>query len=268
MTTANISPKDVMALRQRTGLGMMDCKQALADANGDMGAAEELLRQRLKGKMDTRTDRPAGEGFIAVAIEGSKAVILEVRAETDFTARNEGFRSMATDLAKMALGQPAGEVAATAEMAARLDQVRLTTGENLSCGGGIRLDGGAFGQYVHHDGKLGVLLQVEGEVPGEVLTGICQHVAAHVPTPMAVDAAGLDAAVVAARREEAVAEAAASGKPKEIAEKIAEGKMRKFFEENTLLGQRYVRDDSKSVAELLPKGAKILRFVRLAVGAG
>jgi elongation factor Ts len=268
METANISPKDVMTLRQRTGLGMMDCKKALADSHGDMAAAEELLRQRLKGKMDTRTDRPAGEGFIAVAIEGPKAVILEVRAETDFTARNEAFRAMALDLARHSLARGAGEVSVTPEMSARLDEVRLTTGENLSCGRGVRLDGGAFGSYVHHDGKLGVLLQVEGAVPAEILTGICQHVAAHVPTPMAVDASGLDAAIVAARRADAVAEAAASGKPKEIAEKIAEGKMRKFFEDNTLLGQRYVRDDSKAVAELLPKGAKILTFVRLAVGAG
>jgi elongation factor Ts len=267
METANISPKDVMTLRQRTGLGMMDCKKALADSHGDMAAAEELLRQRLKGKMDTRTDRPAGEGFIAVAIDGPKAAILEVRAETDFTARNETFRAMATQLAAMSLSQPVGEIAVTPEMAARLDEVRLTTGENLSCGRGVRLDGGTFGSYVHHDGKLGVLLQAEGPVPEEILAGICMHVAAHVPTPMAVDPAGLDAATVEARRGEAVEEAAATGKPREIAEKIAEGKMRKFFEENTLLGQRYVRDDSKSVAEVLPKGSKILSFTRMAVGA-
>jgi elongation factor Ts len=99
-----------------------------------------------------------------------------------------------------------------------------------------------------------------------VLTGICQHVAAHVPTPMAVDEHGLDAAVVAQKREEAQAEAAASGKPAEIASKIAEGKVRKFFEENTLLGQKFVRDESKQVRDLLPKGAKILAFVRMAVG--
>jgi elongation factor Ts len=266
MDTADISPKDVMTLRQRTGLGMMDCKKALADANGDMAAAEELLRQRMKGKMDSRTDRPAGEGCIVVAIDGGKAAILEVRAETDFTARNDGFRGMSADLAKMSLEQAAGEVATTDAMSKRLDDVRLTTGENISFARGRRLDGGSFGQYIHHDGKLGVLLQVEGEVPADVLTGICQHVAAHVPTPMAVDEQGLDAAVVAQKRAEAQAEAAASGKPAEIASKIAEGKVRKFFEENTLLGQKFVRDESKQVRDLLPKGSKILAFVRMAVG--
>jgi len=222
----------------------------------------------MKGKMDARTDRPAGEGCIVVAMSGSKAAILEVRAETDFTARNDAFRAMADSIANMSLEQPAGEVSATEAMTKRLDDVRLTTGENISLARGHRIDGGSFGHYIHHDGKLGVLLQVEGEIPGDVLTGICQHVAAHVPTPLAVDEHGLDAASVAAKRAEAEAEAAASGKPPEIATKIAEGKVRKFFEENTLLGQRFVRDDSKQVRELLPKGAKILSFTRFAVGGG
>jgi len=266
MDTANVSPKDVMTLRQRTGLGMMDCKKALADANGDMQAAEELLRQRMKGKMDTRTDRPAGEGCIAVATQGSKGVIIEVRAETDFTARNEAFRAMAKELATTSLQQPAGDVAMTPAMTKRLDEVRITTGENVSFARGRCLDGGSFGHYVHHDGKLGVLLQVEGQFPADVLTGICQHVAAHVPTPLAVDQHGLDPALVASRKQDAVAEAAATGKPPQIAEKIAEGKVRKFFEENTLLGQRYVRDDSKSVGELVPKGCRILTFLRMTVG--
>jgi len=99
MTTANISPKDVMALRERTGLGMMDCKAALIEANGDPKLAEERLREKLKGKMDTRTDRAAGEGCVTVAIVGNKACICEVRAETDFTARNPEFREMANELA-------------------------------------------------------------------------------------------------------------------------------------------------------------------------
>ena len=107
---------------------------------------------------------------------------------------------------------------------------------------------------------------MEGSVPADVLTGICQHVAAHQPTPMYIDEHGLDAAVVAAKREEAKGEAAASGKPAEIASKIAEGKVRKFFEENTLLGQKYVKDESKQIRELLPQGEKILAFLRMAVG--
>ena len=97
MSTANISAKDVMALRQKTGLGMMDCKKALVEANGDLATAETHLREKLKGKMDERTDRAAGEGCIAVKYEGDKAAILEVRSETDFTARNEMFVAMANE---------------------------------------------------------------------------------------------------------------------------------------------------------------------------
>ena len=95
MSTTDVNAKDVMALRQKTGLGMMDCKKALIEAGGDAAAAEEALREKLKGKMDTRADRAAGEGCIAIAIDGDKGAILEMRAETDFTARNDSFREMA-----------------------------------------------------------------------------------------------------------------------------------------------------------------------------
>ena len=143
MTTANINSKDVMALRERTGLGMMDCKAALIESNGDMAAAEQKLREKLKGKMDTRTDRAAGEGCIAVAVVGSKAAICEVRAETDFTARNPEFRDMAHELAKMAAAGAAGAAVNTDAMKKRLDEVRIKTGENLSFGGGIHFCVGA-----------------------------------------------------------------------------------------------------------------------------
>ena len=132
MSTANISAKDVMALRQKTGLGMMDCKKALVEAEGDIAAAEANLREKLKGKMDERTDRAAGEGCIAIQTGDASAAILEVRAETDFTARNEMFVKMANDAASMALDQPAGDVDFTAGMTEILDNVRITTGENIS----------------------------------------------------------------------------------------------------------------------------------------
>lgn len=260
------SAKDVMTLRQRTGLGMMDCKSALTETKGDLKAAEALLRERMKGKMDTRTDRAAGEGQVAVAIDGGKAAIVELRAETDFTARNENFRKMADDVARMAIEQPAGAATATDAIKARVDDIRITTGENVSFARGESLRGGSFAKYVHHDGKLGVLIQFEGDLPADVALGLCQHVAAHVPTPKSVDEAGLPSDLVAATRAAAVKEAQESGKPAQIAEKIAEGKVRKFFEENTLLGQKYVKDDKKAVKELLPGGVKIVRFVRYAVG--
>lgn len=266
MSTANISPKDVMTLRERTGLGMMDCKAALADANGDMKVAEERLREKLKGKMDTRTDRAAGEGCVAVAVDGDHAAVIEVRAETDFTARNPEFRTMATELAKMACKGTPGKVEFTDGMKKRLDDVRIKTGENLSFAGGVRLEGGNFASYVHHDGKKAALLQYTGTMSADLAAGICQHIVAATPTPISVDEKGVPAELIAARQREAVEEAKASGKPEQIAVKMAEGKMRKFFEEVTLLGQPYVRDDKKRIKELLPAGVTLVHFVRMTLG--
>ncbi len=271
MSTVSISPKDVMKLRDRTGLGMGECKSALVEANGDIEAAEKIIREKMKGKMDARTDRAAGEGCIAVAISNGKAAIVEIRSETDFTSRNEEFRAMATTVSKLALGHNAGSITADKAMVDAVDVVRLKSGENLSFARGTVLQGGSFAFYVHHDAKLGVLLQytkADGaeDLAADVGTGICQHIAAAVPTPAAIDSAGLDAAVVAAKRAEAIAEAQASGKPAQIAEKMAEGKMRKYFEEVTLLGQPYVRDDKMQVGQIIPKGITLVKFVRLRLG--
>jgi elongation factor Ts len=266
METVNIDAKLVMALRNNTGLGFGDCRAALTETGGDLAKAEALLRERLKGKMDARSDRAAGEGCIAIAIDGAKATIVEVRAETDFTAKNEEFRAMAGELATMSLALGAGAVTITAPMTARLDTVRIKTGENISFARGTRLDGGSFAKYIHHDHKLGVLLQFDGPLTEELATGICQHIAAAVPTPMAVDEHGLPADLVATKREEARKEAAESGKPADIVEKMAGGKLRKYFEETTLLGQKFVKDDKKSVREILPKGVTITSFMRFRVG--
>ena len=268
MSTTDVSAKDVMALRQKTGLGMMDCKKALQENNGDMAAAESWLREKRKGKMDTRTERTTGEGRIGIAIDGPKAVIIELRTETDFTAKNDAFLTATDSVAGLALGQAAGDVEADYAINKHVDDLRITTGENISFARGVAFKGGTYGRYVHHDGKLGVLVQFEGSVPEDLATGICQHVAAHVPTPLAVDEHGLPGEVVEAKRAEATKEAMDLGKPEEIATKIAEGKMRKFLEDNTLLGQKYVRsEDGKTVSEMLPEGARILHFVRMRVGS-
>jgi len=265
MNTMQVNPKDAMALRQRTGLGIMDCKEALAHNGSDMAKAEAWLRAKLKGKMDTRTDRPAGQGCVSVCVQPGCASIIEVRSETDFTGKNDEFRAMAQHLAKDSCEQ-SGEVKATAHMTARIDEVRIKTGENVSLGRGVCLHGGNFASYVHHDARLGVLLQFEGALPEEIAVGICQHVAAVTPTPLAVDASGVDADTIAQKKSEAEAEAKASGKPEQIAAKMAEGKLRKFLEEVTLLGQPYVKDDKKSVKQMLPEGVRILKFVRMTVG--
>jgi elongation factor Ts len=260
-----VNPKDVMALRQKTGLGMMDCKRALEHTSGDMNAAEEWLRAQRRGKMETRTERVTGEGRIAIRAEGDKAVIVEVRTETDFTARNEGFVKMMDDVAAEALNMPAGDIMPNDFIAKRIDDLRITTGENVNFARGIKVEGGTLGNYVHHDAKRAALVQVSGNVDAETLKGICQHIVFH--DPAGVSEADIPTATLQRVREESIVEAKETGKPEQIAQKIAEGKVRKFLEEKVLLHQKYILDETKTVAEVLPAGATIQRFVRYTLGA-
>jgi elongation factor Ts len=268
-TDVSFTAKDVMALRQKTGLGMMDCKKALTECNGDMAAAEEWLRHQLKGKMDARTERPAAEGRIGIAIEGDQAVICEVRTETDFTARNDEFVAVVDDVTRAALGQPAGPIRADDAIAKRIDDARIATKENVSFARGEKLEGGGFGSYIHHDGKRAALVQIEGSADEDLLRGICQHIVAHVPPPLGVTEDDVPADAMDKVRQEAEQEAAESGKPAEIATKIAEGKVRKYIQQNTLLNQMYVKDPTGKtpVKKVLPQGLTVKRFVRYTVGA-
>ncbi len=273
-STMSFTPKDVMKLREKTGLGMMDCKEALTVNNGDMKAAEEWLRAKMKGKMDTRTERTTGEGRVAIVIEGSNAAIIEVQCETDFTARNDDFNKMVKDVAAMALKAPVGPITADSAITKRVDDVRITTGENMSFARGERLQapaGGGFGSYVHHDNKRGAIIEFDGKAPPQdILTGVCMHIVAHVPPPVAVDQSGVDQNTLNAIHAAGTAEAKESGKPDQIAIKIADGKVRKYLEENTLLDQKYVRDPAgkQSVREALGKDVKVIRFLRYTVGGG
>ena len=263
--TTTIAAKDVAALRDKTGLGMMDCKKALQENNGDIEAAENWLREKRKGKMDTRTERTTGEGRIGIAVDGDKASIVEIRTETDFTAKTDDFVKATDDIAAHALAMPAGDVTADDTMTGLVDNLRITTGENVNFARGERLDGGAYGSYVHHDGKRACLLQVDAEAPADDLKGICQHITFYDPaaiTPDDVSAEKLDEI-----RAKAVQEAKDSGKPEEIAQKMSEGKVRKFLEENTLIKQKYVLDESKTIEEILPDGCTITNFVRYTLGS-
>jgi len=265
-----ISAKDVQALRQRTGLGMMECKQALSESDGDVEAAIELLRKKLKGKMDERSDRAAAEGVVAVARGEGAVALVELNSETDFAARNDSFTEAADTIAQHALTHgTTGEVEADDTIKQIVDDLRITIKENITYRRAAKLTGEKVGSYVHHNGKVGVIVAAEGPVDDETLTGICQHIAAHVPTPMAVDEAGLPQSEKDKAHAEARQEALDSGKPENIADKIAAGKYSKWVAEHTLLGQQYVKDmEGKStVAEQLPEGAKISNFVRYAVGA-
>jgi elongation factor Ts len=265
METASFTPKDVMKLRQKTGLGMMDCKKALAENNGDMAAAEEWLRATRKGKMDTRTERTTGEGRIGIAADGSSAVIVEIQTETDFTAKNDDFVAMVDDVTNAALKQPAGAVSPDDTMTKRIDDLRITTGENVNFARGEKLEGGTFGAYVHHDGKRAALIQVDGNVDEETLKGICQHIVFH--DPLGIDESDVAPEKLEQIKAEAIEEAKQTGKPEEIATKIAEGKVRRYLEDNTLVYQKYVLDESKTIKELMPDGAKIKRFIRYTLGS-
>ena len=172
----SFTAKDVMSLRQKTGLGMMDCKKALNETGGDPAAAEEWLRETKKGKMDTRTERTTGEGKICIYETNGGAAIVEVRTETDFTARNENFVEAVEEIAQLAVQSGDGDIEASDEITALIDNLSITTGENANYARGFKYSGGNYGQYIHHDGKRACLLQYEGDIDEATVKGICQHI--------------------------------------------------------------------------------------------
>lgn len=270
--SATISAKDVMTLRQRTGMGMMECKAALNEAGGDMDQAVEILREAAAGKMDERSDREATEGAIAIATDDTGGVMVELNSETDFTAKNEAFIETTDAVAKLALASPAGEVASTDDITAAIEPVRLTTKENISFARGVKVEG-QVGTYLHHNRKLGALIVVTGDgFSDELLTGLAQHVATSDglvrPEPLGVNESSLDPAAVAEQKAAFIKEAEETGKPAEIAEKMSTGKMKKWIGEVTLLGQPYVKDmtGKTTVADALPAGATVVAYHRYAIG--
>ena len=269
----SISAKDVMSLRNRTGLPMMACKKALTEAEGDAEKAEEILRKSLKGKIETKTDRAAGEGRIGIAVtgDGSTAAIVELKAETDFTAKNDKFIDATNKIADIALqADGAGEIGATDEMNAIIDDLRISTGENISLGRAHKVSGetgkSAFGSYVHHDGKTGVLLHAEGSINDETMRQVCMHITAAFPRPMGVTPDDIPSEVVEKERAFRISQAEESGKPREIAEKMVEGGMRKFFAEIALLEQAFVMDNAKTIKDVIGGDANVVGFYRWEVG--
>lgn len=257
----------VMKLRNQTGLSMMECKKALIEAGGDLAKAEDILRKAMKGKLDSKGDKPTGEGRVAIALGAGSATIVELRCNTDFTAKNEMFVNLTDKLAQHGLTQAAGNFASGGDAEAALQDLRIKTGETITLARGAHVAGGpgvVFGQYVHHDGKTGALIKAEGVSP-EALRQIGMHIVAAVPTPKGVTASDIPADIVEKERNFRISQAMDSGKPKEIAEKIVEGGMRKFYEEIALIEQVYVIDPSKKVKDIVGSG-KILGFWRWAVG--
>jgi len=274
---AEISASRVMELRQRTGLGMMECKKALTESAGDMTKAEELLRIKSGAKASKAADRIAAEGVIGlyVGADGKTAAIVEVNCETDFVAKNDEFKAFASDVARVvaaedpadleALGAktlPSGETV-EAKRVALVQKI----GENLSIRRfAHRVAKGRIASYVHGV-RIGVIVDVTGgnEALGKDLA---MHIAAS--KPKAVSKEGVPAAEIETERKIKAAQAAESGKPANIIEKMVEGGIAKFIAENTLLGQPFVKGDGKqSVADLLKaQGATVNDFVLYVVGQG
>ena len=274
---AEISASMVMDLRQRTGLGMMECKKALLEAGGDFAKAEDLLRIRSGAKASKAAGRIAAEGVIGlhVAPDAKTAAIVEVNCETDFVARNEDFRAFAAEIAQIvARDNPAdvGALAAKALPSGETVETRRAAlvqkiGENMTIRRFTRLSAtGRLASYVH-GGRIGVLVDVTG---GRDTLGkdLAMHVAAS--KPMAVNRDQVPAEVVAKEREIAAARAAESGKPANIIEKMVEGAVGKFLAEVTLLAQPFVKGDGKETVGQLVKaqGATVNDFALFVVGEG
>ncbi|MCQ0986872.1 translation elongation factor Ts [Jiella marina] len=287
-----ISAAMVKELREKTGAGMMDCKTALNETNGDMDAAIDWLRKKGISKADKKSGRTAAEGLIGVAADGPKAVVVEVNSETDFVARNEAFQSLVKDVAQVALSTDGSVEAISAatypgsEKSVN-DTIRdavATIGENMNLRRAAMLSvgEGVVATYIHNQvadglGKLGVLVAMESAGDKAALTQFGRQVAMHVAAtnPQGLSADDIDPAIV--EREKAIFsdQARQSGKPENIIEKMVEGRLRKFYEEVVLLKQAFVINPDLTVEKALAEAekeigapAKITAFVRFALGEG
>jgi elongation factor Ts len=275
-----VTAEAVKALRERTGAGMMECKKALVEANGDLEAAAEAMRKAGLAKADKKAGRVAAEGVVVIerSADGLAAALVEVNSETDFVAREKDFQGFAHDVARLALAaRPAdldGLLAAKLPTGKTVEETRreliARIGENI----GVRrfeiVTGTAPLASYLHGSRIGTVVVLEG---GDAALGhdLAMHVAAINPQFLAAEDVPADQ--VEKEREIFVAQAAADpklqGKPKEVLVKATEGKLRKFLGEITLLGQPFVKDDKQTVAQVVKSAnARVVRFVRFEVGAG
>jgi elongation factor Ts len=290
LTMANITAQMVKDLREMTGAGMMDCKAALGETAGDVEAAVDWLRKKGLSKAAKKADRVAAEGLIGIAVKGTKGDVVELNAETDFVARNDLFQGlvrMAADLA-LDVGPDIGKIKAAKvggkTMADAISETVAKIGENMTLRRAAELSvgKGAIGSYVHNAvseglGKIGVLVALESAGKADELTSLGRQVAMHVAAanPQAIDASGLDPAVVAREKDVLAEKFKAQGKPANVIEKIVESGLKTYYKEVCLLDQPYVHDDKKSVAQALKEaegrvGApiKVTGFVRFKLGEG
>ena len=291
---AEITAALVKELRERSGVGMMDCKKALQENDGNIEAAIDWLRAKGLSKAAKKADRVAAEGLVAVASKedgkGEVAAAIEFNAETDFVARNELFQNAAKDVAQVALDNEGVEAISAAKTSAgetvsdTITNLIATIGENqvLRRAKRVEVSNGAVIPYVHNAaapglGKIGVLVALESDAGVDVLEPLGKQIAMHIAAafPLALDEAGLDADILERERQIATEKAAESGKPAEIIEKMVEGAVRKFAKENALLSQLFVMDNKTPVADVVAKAGKdagtsiVLKdYVRFQLGEG
>lgn len=273
----NITAAMVKELRERTGSGMMECKKALAEAGGDLEAAVELMRKAGLAKADKKSGRTAAEGLIRVAVspDAKRAAIVEINCETDFVAKGDDFARFADEVVKVALESAAANLdellGSTVSGGTTVEQARreliAKIGENINVRRFERFStaDGSIASYLHGT-RIGVLVEIVGG-DAELGKDIAMHIAAS--KPVCCEEKDVPAETIAKEREIFTAQAAASGKPANIVEKMVEGRIKKFLGEITLVGQPFVKDPEQTVGQLLKsKGATVRRFVRFEVGEG
>ncbi|MEM5473075.1 translation elongation factor Ts [Hoeflea sp. AS60] len=288
----SITAAMVKELRDKTGAGMMDCKKALGETDGDMEAAIDWLRAKGIAKADKKSGRTAAEGLIAVASEGNSAVVVEVNSETDFVARNDGFQELARSIASVALSTDGSSDAVSAATVASTSKSVTDTvkdaiahiGENMNFRRSAKLsvEDGIVATYVHNSvadglGKLGVIVAVKSTGNKDALAAIGRQVAMHIAAtnPLALTSDDVDATVADRERNVFIEQARESGKPEAIIEKMVEGRMRKFYEEVALLSQAFVMNPDQTVGEAVKASAaeagapvEVAGFVRFQLGEG
>lgn len=273
---AVITAAMVKELRVKTDAPMMECKKALTEADGNMEQAEEILRVKLGNKATKAASRITADGVVAIYIDepGKIGAIVELNSETDFVAKNADFIAFANDIAKLVAENKPADIAALSALplnGSTVDEVRKgligKIGENISIRRFQIIEGkGKLSTYIHGGAKIGVIVDVVGG-NDEVAHDVAMHIAAS--KPKALDKDGVDQNLIETERRVAIEKARENGKPEHLIEKIAEGSVNKFLKEVTLLSQPFVKDDSKSVGELLKSnGATVSAFALFVVGEG
>ncbi|HCT5321376.1 elongation factor Ts [Staphylococcus aureus] len=275
---ATISAKLVKELREKTGAGMMDCKKALTETDGDIDKAIDYLREKGIAKAAKKADRIAAEGLVHVETKGNDAVIVEINSETDFVARNEGFQELVKEIANQVLDTKAETVEALMETTLpngksvdeRIKEAISTIGEKLSVRRfaiRTKTDNDAFGAYLHMGGRIGVLTVVEGSTDEEAARDVAMHIAAI--NPKYVSSEQVSEEEINHEREVLKQQALNEGKPENIVEKMVEGRLRKYLQGICAVDQDFVKNPDVTVeAFLKTKGGKLVDFVRYEVGEG